>query len=65
MYSKLEKLEKALLEVAEQMQKERNFFFIGSLLSYGIAGRKESRDQIISTIIDLKKRGLIVPIEIE
>ena len=63
--SKLEKLERALLEVAEQMQKERNFFFVGSLLSYGIAGRKESRDQIISTIIDLKKRGLIVPIELE
>ena len=63
--SKLEKLEKALLEVAEQMQKERNFFFVGSLLSYGLAGRKESRDQIISTIIDLKKRGLIVPMEVE
>jgi len=63
--SKLEKLERAMLEVAEQMQKERNFFFIASLLSYGIAGRKESRDQIISAILDLKKRGLIVPIEVE
>jgi len=63
--SKLEKLERALLEVAEQMQKERNFFFVSSLLSYGLAGRKESRDQIISTIIDLKNRGLIVPMEVE
>jgi len=63
--SKLEKLERALLEVAEQMQKERNFFFVGNLLSYGIAGRKESRDQIVSTIIDLKKRGLVVPMEVE
>ena len=63
--SKLEKLERALLEVAQEMQKERDFFFIASLISYGIAGRKESKDQIISAIIDLKKRGLIVPIEIE
>ncbi len=63
--SKLEKLERALLEVAQEMQKERKFFFIASLISYGIAGRKESKDQIISAIIDLKKRGLIVPIEIE
>ncbi|MFX0188344.1 MAG: hypothetical protein ACFE8A_11485 [Candidatus Hodarchaeota archaeon] len=61
--AKLKKLETALLEVAEQMQKERKYFFVSSLLNYGIAGRKESKDQIISTIIDLKRRGLLVPVE--
>ena len=62
-FAKLSKLENALIEVAEQMQKERKYFFISSLLNYGLAGRKESRNQIISTIIDLKRRGLLVPIE--
>ena len=62
-FAKLKKLETALLEVAEQMQKERNYFFISSLLNYGIAGRKESKNQIISTIIDLKRRGILVPVE--
>ncbi|MFX1277213.1 MAG: hypothetical protein ACFFBP_18210 [Promethearchaeota archaeon] len=61
-FAKLNKLESALLEVAEQMQKERNHFFISSLLNYGIAGRKESKNQIISTIIGLKSRGLLVPV---
>ena len=64
-YIKLNKLEKALVEVAEQMQNERKFFFVSSLLSYGLAGRKESRNQIISTIISLKRRGVINPIELE
>ena len=36
-YAKLKKLEIALLEVAEQMQKERKYFFISSLLNYGLA----------------------------
>ncbi|MFX0141854.1 MAG: hypothetical protein ACFFDN_49915, partial [Candidatus Hodarchaeota archaeon] len=61
--AKLTKLERALLEVAEQMQKERKYFFISSLLNFGIAGRKESRNQIISTIIGLKRRGILVPVE--
>jgi len=62
---KLNTLEKALLEVAEQIQKERKFFFISSLLSFGIAGRKESRDQIISSILSLKNKGILVPVEIK
>ena len=61
---KLNVLEKALIEVAEQIQKERKFFFVSSLLSFGIAGRKESRDQIISTILSLKNKGILIPIEI-
>ncbi len=64
-FTKLNKLETALVEVAEQMEKERKFFFISRLLSYGLAGRKASRDQIISTILNLKRRGIIVPVDIE
>jgi hypothetical protein len=60
---KLNSLEKALIEIAEQIQKERKFFFVSSLLSFGIAGRKESRDQIISTILSLKNKGILIPIE--
>ncbi len=61
---KLNSLEKALIEIAEQIQKERKFFFVSSLLSFGIAGRKESRDQIISTILSLKAKGILIPVEI-
>ena len=64
-FTKLSKLEKALVEVGFEMQKERKFIFASSLLSYGLAGRKASRDQIISTILDLKRRGILIPIEIE
>ncbi len=62
---KLKGLEKALIEVAEQIQKERKFFFISSLLNFTLAGRKASKDEIISTIIDLKKKGLIIQAEIK
>ncbi|MFX0008646.1 MAG: hypothetical protein ACFFAV_18200, partial [Candidatus Hermodarchaeota archaeon] len=61
---KFKGLEKTLIEVAEQIQKERKFFFISSLLNYALAGRKASRDEIISTIIDLKRKGLIVAAEV-
>ena len=61
---KLNSLEKALIEITEQIQKERKFFFVSSLLSFGIAGRKESRDQIISTILSLKNKGILIPVEI-
>jgi hypothetical protein len=59
----LNALEKALMEVAEQVQKEKKFFFVSTLLSFGLAGRKQSRDQIISTILNLKRKGLLVPLE--
>ena len=62
---KLKGLEKTLIEVAEQIQKERKFFFISSLLNFALAGRKASRDEIISTIIDLKRKGLIIPAKLE
>ena len=64
-FTKLTKLEKALVEVAREMEKERKFFFVSTLLSYGLAGRKATRDQIISTILELKRRGIIVPIEMQ
>jgi len=63
-FTKVNKLERALLEVADQMQKERKFIFVSSLLSYGLAGRKATRDQIISTIIGLKRREILVPVQI-
>lgn len=64
-FIKLNKLEKALVEVGLEMQKERKYIFASSLLSYGLAGRKASRDQIISTILDLKRREILIPVEIE
>jgi hypothetical protein len=62
---KLTDLQRVLLNVAEQMEKEKNFFFISTLINYGIASRKESRDQIISAIFSLKERELIVPMKTE
>ncbi len=62
---KLKGLEKALFEVADQIQKERKFFFTSSLLNFSLAGRKASRDEIISDIIALKRKGVIVPAIIE
>jgi hypothetical protein len=60
---KLDALEKAMVEIAEEIQKDRKFFFVSSLLSFGLAGRKESRDQIISTILSLKNKGVLVPLD--
>ena len=62
---KLKGLEKALVEVAEQIQKERKVFFVSSLLNFALAGRKASRDEIISTIINLKNQGIFVPVIID
>jgi len=62
---KLKPLEKTLVEVAEQILKEKKFFFISSLLSFGLAGRKESKDQIVSAILSLKNKGILVPIDIQ
>ncbi|MFX1315169.1 MAG: hypothetical protein ACFE9T_04850 [Promethearchaeota archaeon] len=62
---KLKGLEKILVEVAEQIQKERKFFFVSSLLNFGLAGRKASRNEIISAIISLKKKEILVPVEME
>jgi len=62
---KLKALEKTLVDVAEQIQKEKKFFFVSSLLSFGLAGRKESRDQIISAILSLKNKGILKPVDIK
>ncbi|MFX1496641.1 MAG: hypothetical protein ACFFBH_03855 [Promethearchaeota archaeon] len=62
---KLNTLEKALVEIAEQILKEKKFFFISSLLSFGLAGRKESRDQIISAILALINKGILEPVVIK
>ena len=62
---KLKGLEKDLVEVAQQIQKERKVFFVSRLLNFGLAGRKASRDEIISTIIELKNKKIIVPVNID
>ncbi len=58
---KLKGLERALIEVAQEIQKEKDFFFVSSLINFALAGRKASKDEIISTILKLKEKGLIVP----
>jgi hypothetical protein len=61
----LEALEKDLVEVAQQIQAEKNFFFISNLLSYALAGRSESRNQIISAIISLSDKEVLEPVKLE
>ena len=62
---KLKGLEKDLIEMASEIQKERKVFFISSLLNLALAARKATRDEIISTILSLREKGLIVPVELE
>jgi hypothetical protein len=61
----LEPLEKDLVEVAQQIEAEKSFFFVSNLLSYGLAGRSESRNQIISAIISLSDKEVLEPIQME
>ncbi|MFO7796755.1 MAG: hypothetical protein R6W84_11430, partial [Promethearchaeia archaeon] len=56
----LDTLEKNLLEVASQIQTEKEYFFFSDLLSFGLAGRDEPRDKVISTIIELKKQNYLI-----
>ncbi len=60
---KLKGLEKDLVEMAAEIQKERKVFFISSLLNLALAARKASRDEIISTILSLREKELIIPVE--
>ena len=46
--------------MASQIQKEKEYFFFSDLLSFGLAGRDEPRDKIISTIIELKKEHYLI-----
>jgi len=62
---RLKGLERDLVEVAEQIQKEKKVFFVSSLLNLGLAGRKASRDEIISAIIELKNKKIIVPVKLD
>ncbi len=62
---KLKGLEKDLVEMAAEIQKERKVFFISSLLNLALAARKASRDEIISTILSLREKGLVVPVELD
>ncbi|MBD3186277.1 hypothetical protein GF325_05570 [Candidatus Bathyarchaeota archaeon] len=50
-------LGKALFEVAEAVQEEKQAFYMSSLLNYAQAGRKESQNHVLSEIYHLKKQG--------
>ncbi|MHA1891309.1 MAG: hypothetical protein ACTSYS_09990 [Promethearchaeota archaeon] len=49
-------LGKALYEVALAVQKEKQAFYLSTLLNYAQAGRKESQNQVLSEIYHLKKQ---------
>ncbi len=57
---KVKGLEKALIKIAEEIQEDKNFFFVSRLISFASAGRKECRDEIINAILSLKEKGLII-----
>ncbi len=52
-------LGKALYEVGEAVQKEKQAFYLATLLTYAQAGRKESQDQVLGEIYQLKKQGFL------
>jgi hypothetical protein len=52
-------LGKALYEVGEAVQKEKQAFYLATLLNYAQAGRKESQDQVLGEIYQLKKKGFL------
>ncbi|MHA1715439.1 MAG: hypothetical protein ACTSXP_07325, partial [Promethearchaeota archaeon] len=52
------RLGKALYEIASQIQKEKGVFFIGTLLGYAQAGRRKSKEHVLSEIYQMKKAGI-------
>ncbi|MFX0101811.1 MAG: hypothetical protein ACFFCS_19760 [Candidatus Hodarchaeota archaeon] len=52
-------LGKALFEVGEAVQAEKHAFYLSTLLNFAQAGRKESQDQVLSEIYQLKKNGFL------
>ncbi len=52
-------LGKALYEVGEAVQKEKQAFYLATLLTFAQAGRKESQDQVLGEIYQLKKQGFL------
>src|SRR5271157_784665 len=50
-------LGKALFEVGEAVQKEKQTFYLSTLLNYAQAGRKESQDHVLAEIYRLKREG--------
>lgn len=53
-FKDLDRLEKHLLELAAEIQKEKDYFFFSDLLSFGLVGHDEPRNKVISSIIGLK-----------
>ncbi len=52
-------------DVFDFRNSERGFFFVSSLLNFALAGRKASKDEIISAILSLKGKGLIIRADLE
>ncbi|NMC05171.1 MAG: hypothetical protein GYA24_08170 [Candidatus Lokiarchaeota archaeon] len=52
-------LGKALYEVGQAVQKEKQAFYLATLVNFAQAGRKESQDQVLGEIYQLKKQGFL------
>lgn len=51
------RLGRALVEVGQAVQREKQAFFLTSLVQFAQAGRRESQDQVLAEIYRLKKAG--------
>ncbi|GAB4310387.1 MAG: hypothetical protein Kow0069_10520 [Promethearchaeota archaeon] len=60
--AKIGRMERTVVDIARTLSKERRYFFIATLLEYAMAGRKESKNQVLSAIFDLREAGVIVPV---
>ena len=51
-------LQKALFEVAEAVQQEKQAFYLSTLVAFAQAGRKESQSHVLSAIYQLKQANI-------
>nr|MDO8114005.1 hypothetical protein [Candidatus Sigynarchaeota archaeon] len=58
-------LSKKILDVAGALTRERDYFFIATLLSESIEKTKQSYAEIIAAIQELREDDILVPIDIE
>ncbi|MFX0101812.1 MAG: hypothetical protein ACFFCS_19765 [Candidatus Hodarchaeota archaeon] len=53
------RLGKSLIEVAQATQKEKGVFYLSTLLNFAAAGRRESKNQVLSEIYHLKNQNYL------
>ena len=58
-------LAKKIMEVAGTLTKDRDYFFIATLLSESIERTKQNYSEIIAAIQELRKDNILIPIDIE